>query len=249
MSFDYANSNAFSSFGNIGSFSWDTFLKSSDIPHVVQDHLSKVYLALCATMCFCAFGVHMYIEYGIGNHLLGAIASVLIIMYMNHDQNKGDTLRRTALLCGFGFFKGMTISSLVYAAMIVDPSIVMTSVLSTVVVFLCFSATALLAKRRSYLYLGGVLSSALMLISLANLGNIFFRSDMIYDLTVQAGLVAFAGLIIVDTQVIVEKACNGSRDVAGHASNLFVDIVAVFVRVLVMLLKQRDRRDSRRKRR
>lgn len=44
----------------------------------------------------------------------------------------------------------------------VDPSILVTALLATTTVFVCFAGTALFAKRRSFLYLGGVLSSCVM---------------------------------------------------------------------------------------
>ncbi len=44
----------------------------------------------------------------------------------------------------------------------VDPAILVTALLATTTVFVCFAGAALFSKRRSYLYLGGVLSSGLM---------------------------------------------------------------------------------------
>lgn len=55
------------------------------------------------------------------------------------------------------------------------------------------------------------------------------------------------------TQVIVEKAYAGNMDHIRHAQDLFVDVLALFVRVLVLLLKnaakkQQDEERTRRKR-
>lgn len=43
----------------------------------------------------------------------------------------------------------------------VDASILVTALLSTTTIFLCFAGAALLSKRRSYLYLGGMLSAGI----------------------------------------------------------------------------------------
>jgi hypothetical protein len=56
-------------------------------------------------------------------------------------------------------------------------------------------------------------------------------------------------------QVIVEKADAGDRDTLRHALDLFVNFAAIFVRLLIILLKnaeqrkQRDARDKGRRRR
>ena len=53
-------------------------------------------------------------------------------------------------------------------------------------------------------------------------------------------------------QMIVEKAEHGDTDHIKHALDLFVDFAAIFVRVLVIMLqnaeKREDRRDSRKRR-
>ena len=53
-------------------------------------------------------------------------------------------------------------------------------------------------------------------------------------------------------QVIVEKAERGDTDHIKHALDLFVDFVAIFVRILVIMLqnaeKTEDRRENRKRR-
>lgn len=50
------------------------------------------------------------------------------------------------------------------------------------------------------------------------------------------GLLLFVGYIIVDTQEIVERAHLGDLDYVKHALTLFTDLVAVFVRILVIMV-------------
>jgi len=50
------------------------------------------------------------------------------------------------------------------------------------------------------------------------------------------GLLVFVGYIIVDTQEIVERAHLGDLDYVKHALTLFTDLVAVFVRILVIMV-------------
>ena len=61
------------------------------------------------------------------------------------------------------------------------------------------------------------------------------------------GLGIFLGYVIYDTQIIIEKASMGSKDVAWDALELFIDFFAIFVRILLILLKNKGKSDSKKK--
>lgn len=63
----------------------------------------------------------------------------------------------------------------------VNPAIIMTALLGTTVVFVCFSITAMLADRGSYLFLGGTLLTMLTSLSLMSLVNLFMQSQILYQ--------------------------------------------------------------------
>lgn len=65
------------------------------------------------------------------------------------------------------------------------------------------------------------------------------------------GLLVFVGYIVVDTQEIVEKAHFGDLDYVKHALTLFTDLVAVFVRIVNIILnsKRAEQEKKRKKRR
>ncbi|OMO91446.1 Bax inhibitor 1-related protein [Corchorus olitorius] len=71
---------------------------------------------------------------------------------------------------------------------------------------------------REYLYLGGMLSSALVMFE------------------VHFGLLVLVGYMVVDAQEIIEKAHLGGMDHVKHALYLFTDFVDVFVRILIIML-------------
>lgn len=70
-----------------------------------------------------------------------------------------------------------------------------------------------------------------------------------FEVELYLGLVVFSGYVLFDTQLIVERASAGDFDHIKHALDLFVDAVAIAVRVLVILLKNQEKRDSREQRR
>lgn len=63
----------------------------------------------------------------------------------------------------------------------IDPSIIVTALISTAVVFMSFSASALLAARGSWLYLGGTLMTVLSSMLVFSLMNIFFQSYLLFQ--------------------------------------------------------------------
>lgn len=52
------------------------------------------------------------------------------------------------------------------------------------------------------------------------------------------GLLVFVGYMVVDTQEIIEEAHLGDLDYVKHALTLFTDFVAVFVRILIIMVSR-----------
>ncbi len=76
-----------------------------------------------------------------------------------------DIYNRLAVFHVTGLLVGCNLSPMLVAVAMFRPDIIITALLGTCVIFACFSGAALLAKRRHFLYLGGVLASALSLMA------------------------------------------------------------------------------------
>jgi FtsH-binding integral membrane protein len=109
--------------------------------------------------------------------------------------------------------------------------------LGSVAVFACFSGAALVARRREYLFLGGILSSVVSLMLLLQFSSLIFgRSAFMYNVEIFGGLLVFMGYVLFDTQMIIERANRGDYNYVKHALDLFVDFAAIFVRLLVIMV-------------
>jgi FtsH-binding integral membrane protein len=236
-------------FGNFNKhFDMAAMFKNNDITPAVQKHLAKVYASLVFCILAAIGGVYAHMRYGIGNGFMAPMGTVGMLIWMQMDSNKSDDMKRMAMLCGFGFLKGASIGPLMSVLMFIDPAIIMTALLGTITIFACFTLSALVAKRSSYLYLGGMLSSALSLMFFLSLANMFFRSVHIFNLQLYGGLMVFSGFVIFDTQLVLEKTIMGDRDFAGHAANLFVDFVAIFIRLAIIIAKMNEKKSDNKRR-
>lgn len=221
---------------------WSALKQTSAITPDIQQHLTNVYSTLCGTLLSAFAGSVFYLTTFIGGGLT-FFAGLLLLIWLNMTPQH-EVSKRLALLMGFGFAEGMSIGPLIYATLNLNPSIVTSALLGTVCIFVCFSASAYFAERRSYLYLGGFLGSALSMLFFISLFNLFFRTAMLTNLSLYGGLLVFCGFVIFDTQLIIEKASMGQKDFIRDALELFLDFVNIFIRLLIILSK--DKKKERR---
>ncbi|XP_065856988.1 bax inhibitor 1-like [Euphorbia lathyris] len=229
-------------------WTYDSLKNFRQISPVVQNHLKQVYLTLCCALVASAAGAYLHILLNIGGLLttfacLGCMAWLLSLP--QYEEQK-----RVGLLMAAALFEGASVGPLIHLAIQMDPSVLITAFVGTSVAFGCFSAAAMLARRREYLYLGGLLSSGLsILLWLHFASSIFGGSAAIFKFELYFGLLVFVGYVVVDTQEIIEKAHVGDLDYVKHALNLFSDFVAVFVRILIIMLKNSAEKNEKKKKR
>lgn len=152
-------------------------------PHV-RHHLVRVYACLTATTLCAAVGaiVHLFGIFEAG--LLSAFGSIGLVLYLTFAADDPKTFyTRLGMLLGFGFLTGNSIGPLLDLVISVEPSIIVTALVGTAVVFISLSCSALLAERGSFLFLGGIFMSIFSTMALFGLANIFIQSQMIYQVS------------------------------------------------------------------
>lgn len=217
----------------------------------VKGHLKQVYSTLTMSVLSAAAGsyIHMYsnLSQYIGGFLnLILTTGLLIALYSTPDNGKNQQ-RRLSYLLGFSALSGLGLGPLIEVTLYIDPTILPTALISTAVIFACFTISSVYGDRLKTLYYGGLLFSGLSLLSMMSLFNIFFRSQMLYQAHIYLGFALMCGFVLYDTALIIEKRRRGDSDYIGHAIMLFVDLVGMF-RYLLVLLSDKQRNDRKKKR-
>jgi len=231
----------------------DNFLNSfhTKFEAPVRSHLKNVYASL--TMSVMAAGAGAYVHLftgllqggGILFSLLGAGLALGLFMTPDNGKNRG---MRMGMLLSFAFLTGLGLGPLLSMAIRMNPTIVPSAMMLTSAIFACFTGAALFAPDGKYLYLGGTLLSGLSTLMFLGFLNIFFQSQLLFQVHIYIGLAIFCGFVMFDTQVIIRKARNGDKDFIAHSLDLFIDFVQIFRKVIILLM-QKDERDNKNKKR
>lgn len=87
---------------------------------------------------------------------LAIIGSIITTIWLGMtDLNARTQMHCFGLMATTTFLTGIWLSPLINLAINVDPQIVVTAFLLTTLIFVCFTISALMTQKRTYLYLGG----------------------------------------------------------------------------------------------
>lgn len=223
---------------------------TENLEEPVRQHLKNVYATVTiATACAAAGGfVHLYSSFAVGGLVtaFGAIGVLLALLAIPHDGKNQAT--RLSMLAVFAFLSGCNLGPLLTIAIMVNPAIVIEALLGTTVVFACFSLAALFAPRGHFLYLGGSLSAILSTLFMLSIVNLFVASRLLFQANLYISLVVMCGFVVYDTQLIIEKRRLGNTDYIMHGLELFIDFLAIFKRLLIILTDKEanQKRNNRR---
>ena len=180
----------------------------------IQSHLRNVYGTLTMALCAASFGGCLSLMKGsMGLAFIAAFVDLFLVMWLYSIPHSLETInKRIGILLGVGFCSGFSAGPLLTIATFIKPSLIVTAMALTAIVFAGFTAAALFSRPGSYLHLGGVCMSGLFYLTIGSFINIFFRSSVFFTLELFIGLAIFSGFIIYDTQAIIEKRKMGDCD-------------------------------------
>ena len=221
-------------------------LEFSELTPRVKEHLNQVYGTL-SIGCLCAGATCLYTPAFIVNNLLFLIFSIIatIVLVVTMFSKKGNQDHGTKFVCFLAItaIDGACLRPLMDRAIEVDPVIIVNALLYTGVIFGSFTLASLLTKRRSMLFLGGILSSIMIGLTLGLLISFITGSGFISYLGYNIiTLVVFSFYVMYDTQLIVEKASVGDFDYNIHALELFVDLIQIFIRIVRILISLSEKK-------
>ena len=103
----------------------------------------------------------------------------------------------------------------------------------------------MLARRRSYLFLGGALSSALSLMLVFRLGTWLMGSGraLAFQAELYLGLLIFVGYVLFDTQVMHSEEKSGLPICRNHC-NLFAPVALSVHHSILRMLAQSEARTA-----
>ncbi|KAL5258466.1 hypothetical protein ACHWQZ_G009089 [Mnemiopsis leidyi] len=201
-----------------------------------KSHLKNVYACVTMEIVAAAFGaaINCYLKSSILH--FGGMIGLFVFMYLTvSSHNSASPLKRLGYVGGLAGCVGLESSYLLDYVISVDPSIIVTAFVTTSVVFVSFTLTALYAERRSMLFLGSLLSTALSGLFILSLANLFFRVPSIALFSVYISLIISCLFVMYDTQLIVEKKRLGDNDFIWHSVDLFIDFVIIFKDLMIIL--------------
>jgi FtsH-binding integral membrane protein len=217
----------------------------SNINKATKQHLKNVYVCLALTMLSAAAGAMAFFILNMQLAIVSVLGSIILIFALMATPHTPENVpKRLGFLCGIGGFTGFSLGPLLAAVANIDPSIIPTAFLASCAIFGSLSLAALLAERRSMLFLGGFLLSGLNMLVMMLFFNIFLGSYMVFQLDLYGGLLLFCGFVLFDTQLIVERYNNGDDDYIRHSLNLFLDFINIFRRLLIILASKEKKRKN-----
>lgn len=229
-------SDRFSPNGNPTKFDPKVIFNFSSLDKNTKCHLKNVYACVAVEIIIAALGaaVNCYLKSTVLH--FGGIIGLFVFMYLTvSSHNSAPPLKRLGYVSALAGCLGLESSYLIDYVIAVDPSIIVTAFVTTSVVFVGFSLTALYAERRSMLFLGSLLSTALSGLLILSLANLFFRVPSIALFSVYVSLIISCLFVMYDTQLIVEKKRLGDNDFIWHSVDLFIDFIIIFKDLMIIL--------------
>lgn len=222
-----------------------------DISEKTQQHLSRVYGLVVVCSIVCSLGMYANATFLMSGFLLNLCSIILSVYLVAQIANKASNSEnmRMGCLAGLSFQLGFIVGPVMHTLIEYEPQLVIQAVLYTATAFISFSLVSLCSKRRSMLFLGGVIACLMQGMALYSIFGWFLGYQFMNMTYLMFGLLSACLFVIYDTQLIIERAENGDKDTIMHAFILFIDLFKLFMKILQILmeLKKNEERNKDKK--
>lgn len=205
----------------------------------LQNHLKTVYLCLFTIMASTAAGCSLYCVESFQHGTISSIMSfVLIIALHFHRDSCNFWLRFSVIVC-LGFCTGQLLGPFMMFVGLVDPRLVISSLIGSTVLFLSLTLTARYFRSLQYRFTDGALVIVSNILTIISIINLFLKSDKVQDILLHLGLAVTAGFVLFDTQEIMEKFQCGDTDSINHSLILFFHMLNLSRKLLILVVENR----------
>ena len=169
-------------------------------------------------------------------HIASIALSIYLMCYVQNPMNSENS--RKYALAALAFQLGFNLGPAIHQIAHFNPEILSKAILYTSTAFTSFTAISLFSKRRSLLFLGGIaftLFQGMMLYRFLGFLTGFGGAQGLTYLFIM--LFIDCCFLIYNTQLMIERAERGTKDVPSDTMHLFLDLLRLFVRILSILLE------------
>ena len=170
---------------------------------------------------------------------LGSLGVLLALSFGTNPQTTPAPVR-FGLLAAFAGLSGMSAGPLIGMSLQMDPLILPMAALASTGIFAGASIVSLLAPEGKMLSWGGPLMGGCFAMIGLGLVGMFYPHPIFQSIHLYGGLALFTAFVAYDTQQMVEDYRNGLEDPISHATGLFINIMAIFKRMLFIFMNRDD---------
>ncbi|KAJ1964116.1 hypothetical protein GGI12_001630 [Dipsacomyces acuminosporus] len=225
----------------------NSFTQTADLPSKSQKAILSVYVTLASTVASSIIGYYVSDRITfLGSGLipaLGVLVATVALFFI--PATNANLSKRRSLLWLIGWLMGAALRPLLQEFFYWGhEALVYAALGSTFVLFTSFSLGVLSSNRRQVIYLVSSMFFALCTFGWIRLLNFFYPTNALLSLELLLGLASTCAYTIMHTQMMLDDIAMGvSADPIWYSLTFFNDLVQMFIRLLVILANNKERRD------
>jgi modulator of FtsH protease len=208
-----------------------TVARSQDSILATNKVLRNTYALLSMTLMFSALMAFVSITMQL-SQMQGLLASIagMVMLWLVLPRTANSATGIPVIFAITGLF-GLGLGPIVGFYLNVNPSIVMTALGGTAVIFLALSAYTL-TTRKDFSFMGGFLMVGMFVVIAASLANIFLAMPALSLASSAVVVLIMSGFILHETSAIIH---GGETNYINATASLFLTILNLFTSLLQLL--------------